>query len=97
MTEKRACHRILSVSCEKSAEMPRNNQAGRWESYPVDGLRPVDGTSSKDFFVLVYNFIYAKSGERPKLPPTLLDGEPRLCEPPRRGPGFMLIEVTARL
>src|ERR1700689_3052047 len=44
MTEKRACHRILSVSCEKSAEMPRNDQAGRWESYPVDGLRPVDGT-----------------------------------------------------
>jgi hypothetical protein len=77
MTEKRACHRILSVTCEKSAEMPRNNQAGRWESYPVDGLRPVDGTSSKDFFVLVYNFIYAKRGE---------DGEPRLCEPPRRGP-----------
>src|SRR5580700_7130512 len=26
MTGKRACHRILSVTCEKSAEMPRNNQ-----------------------------------------------------------------------
>jgi hypothetical protein len=30
ITEKRACHPILSVSSEKSAEMPRNNEAARW-------------------------------------------------------------------